>query len=221
MNDYLIPLKPYSINRHVKKRTTVFYQSEIPRHAYMIRSGIIKEYSMNTAGEEQIIAFYTKGDMFPLPWMFNQTSSTLFHYETVTDCELVTFPKDKFLELLDTQPLLYKKMFTYFTNSYTGLLMRVRALEQSQAIEKIVFTLYYLMFIYGKESKPGVYTIELNLTQTTIASLVGLTRETTAARLNQLKRRGVITYKGHEYSVNKPIIEKYLGEDSFKDLIVR
>jgi CRP-like cAMP-binding protein len=211
---------PTGLNkRFIKKRTTLYYQGEIPRHGFLLVKGIVKQYSISSIGEEQIVSFHADNELFPLPWIFNQTSSTLAHYETVTDCELLTFDKSEFLKALDDDPKLQRVMLDHFANNYTSLLMRIRALEQSQALEKIMFTLYYLLRGYGKEMRDGKYLIQLDLTHATIASLVGLTRETTTTRLNQLKRHGIINYHGHEYTIDKEKIEQRLGEDTFKDLI--
>lgn len=197
-----------------------FYQGEIPRNAFILVSGLIKVYSINPAGEERTVALHGAGDLFPLPWIFGESSNTLFYYEALSDCELMTVDKKLLLEEMDKQPELLRPVFRHVVNNYTGLLLRVTALEQSRAAEKIGFTLYYLLFHYGKERRGGMYDIDLNLTQPMIASLVGLTRETTAINLNMLKRKGIITYTSRRYSIHKEKLERFLGEDSFKDLVV-
>lgn len=218
VQDIISALKPVATKRFIKKRTILYYQGEVPRSANIMRSGLIKMYSINSSGEEQIVGFQAPGDIFPVPWIFGESSSTLFYYEALTDCELLVMPKESLLELIDKDPALLRSAFNYFVGKHTGLLIRVTALEQTRAIEKILFTLYYLMFHYGKESKPGIFLINLKLTQPVIASMVGLTRETTAKNLNQLKRRGIVSYKEYHYTVNKVELERFLGEDSFKNI---
>ncbi len=120
--------------------------------------------------------------------------------------------------MIENNPKLLRIAFDHFVTSHVGLLIRVTALEQTRAIEKILFTLYYLMAHYGKEVRPGVIMINLKLTQPIIAAMIGLTRETTAKNLNQLKRKGIIEYKEYTYTVNKIEMERFLGEDSFKNL---
>lgn len=205
--------------RFIKKRSILFYQGEIPRSACMLKEGMLKVYSINAAGEEQIVTFHTPGDILPIPLLFSEASSTLFYYEAITDCEILSVSKEKLVSLIENDPVIFKRVFRHFTNMYTGLMLRVTALEQSRALEKILFTLYFLIYHYGKEQKPGIYKINLKLTQPIIAGLVGLTRETTAKNLNQLKRRGIVSYDEYEYIVNKPELERFLGEDSFKDLL--
>ncbi len=52
-----------------------------------------------------------------------------------------------------------------------------------------------------------------------IASLVGLTRESTAVNLKLLKKKGIVTYSNFTYTVNKENIERFVGEDSFKNAL--
>ena len=99
--------------------------------------------------------------------------------------------------------------------------MRITALEQSKAAEKIALTLYYLLIRHGIEKQPGLFTINLKMTQSMIASLVGITRESAAVNIAQLKKRGVLTFSNFIYVVNKPNLEKFIGEDSFKDITLR
>jgi CRP-like cAMP-binding protein len=97
--------------------------------------------------------------------------------------------------------------------------MRITALEQSRAVEKILFTLYYLLYQFGDSKGNDEFLLDLKLTHATIASLVGLTRETTATELNKLKKKGVLTYTKKIYTVNRKKLEHTLGEDSFAELI--
>lgn len=218
MQDIITASKLISSKRFIKKRTILFYQGEVPRSANLVKTGLVKVYSINSSGEEQIVAFHTPGDIFPTPWVFGESSNTLFYYEALSDCEILSLPKDELTKLVYSDPVMLKSMFDYFVKEHTGMLIRVTALEQTRAIEKILFTLYYLLFHYGKEGEPGIYTIDLKLTQPIIASMVGLTRETTAKNLNQLKRRGIIEYKEYFYTIDKVKLERYLGEDSFKNI---
>lgn len=189
--------------------------------AYVLSKGVLKLYTINTAGEEQIVAFHASGDMFPSSWIFGKSSTTLYYFEALTDCEVLTLPRDELRKALLGSPDLLRTTLDYFVTNYTALLLRVTALEQARAREKLMFTLYYLLFRYGREVTPDHYVIELGLTHTIIASLVGLTRETTTTELSRLKHEGVLDYNAQYYSVQKRQLERLLGEDSFQDLDLR
>lgn len=219
MQDILDSLATSGIPRAVKKRTVLLYQGEVPRSAYYLKNGVIKAYSINSAGNEQIVSFYVAGDLLPMSWIFGPVSSTLYYYEALTDCELVAFDRKVLHDLVYGKPRLLLKVFNYSMNNYTSAQMRITALEQSRANEKIMFTLYYLVFRYGVETKPDVYAVRLGLTHAIIAEMVGLTRETTAVELNKLKKTGAISYNTKEYLINRKVLEKFMGEDSFSSLI--
>lgn len=219
MHEILNQLAPQGIKRSVKKHTVLLYQGEVPRSAYFIQSGTIKAYSINSAGNEQIVAFYVAGDLLPLSWVFGPVNSTLYYYEAMTDCELIAFDRTFLQQTMKSDQDFLQKVFAYSMQNYTSAQMRITALEQSRANEKLMFTLYYLVFRYGVELKENIYAVRLGLTHAVIAEMVGLTRETTAVELNKLKKSGAIQYSSKEYVIDRKILERMMGEDSFSSLI--
>ena len=99
--------------------------------------------------------------------------------------------------------------------------MRITALEQSNAADKIALTLYYLLIRHGVERKPGFFTINVRMTQSIVASLVGLTRESTAIQIAKFKKEKVLTYSHFTYVIHRSTLEKHIGEDNFKDLLLK
>ncbi len=211
-------LPTQSTRRSVKKRSILIYQGEVPRQAYIVLSGVLKTYRLGNFGEEQIVGFRTKGDVFPETWLFGKTSSTLYYYEALEDSEVLTVEKPVLLDLIDSKPELKEYMFDYMVSGYTSLLMQVTALEQSRAAEKLLLMMYYLMFRYGKQTAPGVYRVNLRLTHTTLGSLMGLTRETTTMELGRLKRKKIIDYDSKGYDIYRSALEHRLGDESFRGI---
>src|SRR5260370_42159285 len=93
--DFLEALLPHATVRTFKKGSVVLYQGEAPRMAYVIKSGDIKVYTINNAGEEQIVTMHRAGDMFPGQWIFNKASVALYYYETTANCSILTIPVDE------------------------------------------------------------------------------------------------------------------------------
>ncbi|MFI5212573.1 MAG: Crp/Fnr family transcriptional regulator [Candidatus Saccharimonadales bacterium] len=221
MDDLLQTIKPYATTRFLKKGAMVLYQGEIPRCAFIVRKGLIRSYAITSAGEERIISLHGRGDIFPLSWIFGETTNTLFYYEATSDVEVVCVPKTDLVQAVTATPHLLSSILKFTINEYTALLMRITALEQSSAAEKIALTLYYLLIRHGIQKKPGLYTIDIKMTQSMLASLVGLTRESTAVNLKLLKKKGIVSYSNFIYIVDKQNLERFVGEDSFKDLALR
>jgi len=218
MDTLIQQLRPYSTMRIVKKGANVLFQGEVPRRAMIVRDGVVRAYTITSTGEERVVALYGKGDIFPLTWILGETTNTLFYYDAITETRLMTFTKDDLTKVLDKNGEASRALMRFVGNQYTAMLLRITGLEQSRAVEKIGFTLYYLLFRYGVEKKPGVYTISIKLSQLMISNLVGLTRESSTKNLKVLKDKGVIDYSSSTYTINKQKLEQFLGEDSFRDL---
>lgn len=212
-------VKQFGSARVVKKGSILIYQSEVPRRALVVRKGVVRAYAITNSGEERTVSLHDNGDILPLSWVFGETSSSLFYYDTITDCEIIAVPKTELVEAAAKNPQVLKDILKLTMNEYTSLLLRITALEQSSAAEKIALTLYYLLYRHGEETDPGTYSIHIKMTQSMIASLVGLTRESTAVNLKLLKKKGIVTYSNFTYTVNKTNLERFVGEDSFKNAL--
>lgn len=218
MDNLIQQLRPHATVRFTKKGSNILFQGEIPRRVSVVRDGIVRAYTITSTGEERTIALYGKDDIFPLSWILGETSNSLFYYEAMTDVRLMTTTKESFMDTIMQDPARLGMVFKYVGRLYTALLFRITGLEQSRAIEKIGFTLYYLLFRYGVEEKAGIFSVNIKLSQLMIASLVGLTRESTAKNLKVLKDKRIISYSKSSYKINKTKLESFLGEDSFRDL---
>lgn len=218
MDDLLRELKPHGSFRTITKGGNVLFQGEIPRYIMVVRSGIIRAYTITSSGEERTVALYGDGDILPLTWVLGTTSNSFFYYEAVTDCRVFQVPRAAFNDFIDAKPERLRALLNRTATIYTSLLLRITGLEQSRAIEKIGFTLYYLLFTRGKEVKPGVFRIDVRLSHALFGSLVGLTRESTAKNMKILRDRKIIDYASFTYTVNKAKLEAFLGEDGFRDL---
>lgn len=217
--DSLLPhIKEFATVRRIKKGGNVLFQGEIPRSVMIVRDGVVRAYTITSSGEERIVALFSKGDIISLAWALGEVPNALFYYDALSEVRVLTVPKQTFLDAVMNDRELLAQMVKFVTSEYTALLFRITGLNQSRAIEKIGYTLYYLLFRYGTPKANGRYGIDVKMSQTVIAALVGLTRESTTKNLKFLKEKGIITYTNSTYTINKTKLENFLGEDAFRDL---
>ena len=212
-------IKPFAQPKAYKKGANIFFQGEVPRKGVMVSDGVVRSYTITTSGEERTIAFFTKNDILPLSWLMETTTTSLFYYEAVSDVRILQFSREDFQKQIlgDKDALL--AMFQTLSKDHTAAMLRINGLEQSRAEEKVAFTLYYLVFRYGKISPiSGLHDINITLRHATIAGLVGLSRESTTKILVKLQKLNIITYKKGIYSVDKSLLENHIGEDAFRDV---
>lgn len=219
MQDHLKLLAKDGLIRTYPSGSTVLYQGEVPRSAYVVVEGIVRVFSISEAGEEQIVTYHVGPDMFPVAWIFGKATSTVFFYEAVTDCRIALVDRTKFREYFMHDTERASCLVDSLSTSYAAFLLRINALEQSKARQKLLYTLYYLCQRYGMPSGSRI-KISLSLTHQHLAGLVGLTRETTATQMNQLKREKLLSYNKQTYTVDSTMLLNMIGEDSFRGLSI-
>ncbi len=213
-------IRPFAHLRVFKKGANIFFQGEAPRHGAMVADGIVRSYTITNTGEERTLAFFTKDDILPLSWLMETTSFSLFYYEAVSDVRMLHFSREDFKSHVLSQPGALADMFATLASDHTAAMLRVNGLAQSRAEDKVAFTLYYLVFRYGQLQPDGLHTITIPLRHTTIAGLVGLSRESTTKILGKLQKQGIIDYAGGIYKVHKDQLENHIGEDAFRDVVL-
>ncbi len=218
MKQFLPDFTPHATQRLIKKNAILIYQGEVPRQAYILLSGVVKVYRLDKFGNEQIVNFHVAGDVFPSTWIFGKTTSALFYYESMEETKILTIERARFLDIANNSAPIHQYLFDMFVNNYTSLLLQINALEQSRATEKIAMMLYYLLFRFGDQEKPGEYSIHFKLTHTTLGNLVGLTRETTNVELTKLRKRGIVEYENSCFTIHRQALEKFIGSENFTDI---
>lgn len=213
--DGIKPVMDNGLARAYNTGSTILYQGEVPRSAYIVRSGYAKSFNISSDGSEQIVNFHIPGEILPIGWVFGKATASLYFVEAMTDCSLVLVPREAILKQISSNQQLQAAMLDQSISNYTATLLHICALEQAKAQQKILYTLYYLCRKFGSINSSNMADILIELTHQDIASLVGLTRETTATELNKLKKQNILSYKNKKYQVNVRELIEAMGEESF------
>jgi CRP-like cAMP-binding protein len=145
---------------------------------------------------------------------------SLYYYEALTDCSVLSLQKEEFMVTLEKDTELKDQIFKAYMAHYTTATMHIYALEHSHAQEKLVYILQYLVSRFGEKQSNGLTKIALRLSHQDIAEMVGLTRETTAVELHRLKAKKLISYQRFSYFVNVPLLVAATGSDEFENVAV-
>jgi CRP/FNR family transcriptional regulator, anaerobic regulatory protein len=212
MEDFEKFIKKYRLKRF-SKGEVILHQDERPTVAYIIKSGIVKSYNLTTHGEEKPIAFNLRNELFSLGWVFYKIERSQYYYEAFTDCELYFTPREDYQAFLKVHPDYEHQLFDQVVGRYIDYQMRVNALEQSKAADKVLLTLHFLARRFGHGLKSDLVQIQLPLTQQDMANFMGLTRETTGIELKKLERKGVVIVRRQNYVIHIDKLKEILGEE--------
>lgn len=202
------------------KGEVILTEDEKPPCAFLIKSGVVKTYNLTSQGQEKPISFEIEEEIFPVGWIFGRLRHTQYFYEAFTDCEVYCIQREEFIDFLKKEPQFLYGFTNFLVKQHVHYQMRINALEQSKAADKVVHTLYYLCMRFGLDIKENVVQIQLPLTQQDLANFMGLTRETTGIELKKLERAKVIKYFHQRYIVFTDKLGELLDSDYDQGFII-
>lgn len=179
---------------YYKRRQMIIRADDIPSGVYYLRKGYIRVYSLSESGEELTLIILKPGDAFPLIWAINDSLNTQY-CEAMTPIELLRSPREKFLEFLNDNPDILQELTSKILVRFEGLLERMDYLVFGNAYQKVASILVICAERFGKQNNKGIL-IKVPLTHRDIASLIGLTRETTSLEIKKLENSKIINQKG-------------------------
>lgn len=183
-------LATITIKHSFQRKANVFMQGE-PRHAvFFACKGIIKIYKIDMNGNEQIVSFQKKGDMFPHTGFFDQTPYPATA-EVVEPTELIVIPLKQFEQLMMETPTIAVKVMRVMGEKIRELQSKLQEFVAHDVNHRVVSFLLRLAKEHGTSEK-GHIQIDLPLTHQEFANMVGTTRETVNRVFNQLKKDEII-----------------------------
>lgn len=190
------PLKKFD------KGQMIICQDTTPNCCYIISKGFVKTYLITTEGTEKPISFEGKNDIFPVDTTFGHSEEAKYFYEAYTPTEVHAVPREDFVNFVEKQPRLFKRMFNYLIRRTLDYHEHISSLEQAKAFDKLICALNLLTKRFGREVTKSRAHMTLPLTQQDLANFLGLTRETTGVQLKALEQDGVLRYKRQRYLIN-------------------
>lgn len=154
----------------------------------------MRAYRISEQGEELTLMILKPNDFFPLSWGDMDIIDN-YYLEAITPLDVWKVPYEEFTNFIRTQPQLFYEFTSYAFARLGGLLARIEYLVFGNAYTKVASTLFICAKSFG-EKKGLDIVVSLPLTHRDIATLVGITRETTCLEMKKLERRGIIAHNG-------------------------
>lgn len=187
-------------SRTYKKNWSIVNPGDNLRTIYYIKKGYVRLYSISGEGEELTFIVYKPGEFFPLVVALFPPAPYAYWMETMTPSEIVSVPVESFKAFLDKHPELFRQISVEVMARLDRILRRMENLVFGTVSQRISLLILILCERFGKKVKDGI-SIEAPFTHKDIASLAGVTRETTSAIMSDLKKRGLIDNKNQHILV--------------------
>jgi CRP/FNR family transcriptional regulator, cyclic AMP receptor protein len=189
------------------KNQNVFEQGDIADTVFYIQKGRVKLTVVSEQGKEAVVGILEPGQFFGEGCM-NGHSLRIATTTAMEECLVTAITKTAMLAALHDQPKFSELFMAY-------LLTRNSRIEEDlidqlfNSSEKRLARLLLLLANFGKEGSPQPITP--NISQETLAEMIGTTRSRVSFFMNRFRKLGFISYNG-KIEVNSSLLNAVLYE---------
>jgi len=175
-----------------RKNRVVFAQGDPADSVFYIQRGKVKLAILSPRGKEAVIAIMSSGFFFGEGCLVGQPLR-MATASAITECTVVQVKKSVMTRVLHDEPE-FSEMFI------THLLTRNIRIEEDlidqlfNSSEKRLARILLLLANFGKDGRPE--EVIPNISQETLAEMIGTTRSRVSFFLNKFRKLGFIEYNG-------------------------
>lgn len=172
----------------------ILHTNDAQSSVFFIKSGYIRVFRISEEGEELTLTILKAHDFFPLTYGLGVNG---YHYylEAITSLELWKAPQEHFMRYIRNDHELFFELTNRLFVRFDGVLARMESMVFSNAYAKVATILFMCAQNFGEENGEQII-VRVPLTHKDIATMIGITRETTSLEMKKLERKGLITRQG-------------------------
>ncbi|MGO9245782.1 MAG: Crp/Fnr family transcriptional regulator [Verrucomicrobiia bacterium] len=184
----LAAIQEISVRHEYRKRQFVFSEGAPTRGLHIIVAGTVKIYRVGPDGREHVFHVVQTGDAFAEAAMFMEVYPATA--QALTPTTVIVIEKNGFKQLLARDP---KLSFRIIGTLVKWLRQMRDALTDLTLKEVPARFASYVLSLSPEPGKP----IKITVSKTTVAQMIGTTKETFSRLLARLARHRILTYRGN------------------------
>ncbi|MBE6050499.1 MAG: Crp/Fnr family transcriptional regulator [Clostridium sp.] len=221
MNDIENKLKELEVFQHIHDKTIeriakvsevkkykagemLFADKEEVNVVYIVICGLVSLYKIDESGQKKVIFIFGKGKV--INDVILQELPASINCSAFEDSYILCIGREKLLDIMNDDFELCKNIIISLSAKTRRLYRQLKNTPSSIKLEKrLAAKIYKLAKDYGVESKEGV-VVNMALTITYMADLLGSQRETVSRALKLLQEKKLIKYKNKKiivYDIDK------------------
>jgi CRP/FNR family transcriptional regulator, cyclic AMP receptor protein len=189
------PFDPKNLGRTIsryRKHQAIFTQGDAADCVFYVRKGRVKITVLSERGKEAVVAIFGANEFCGEGCLTGQTRR-ISTAQAMTDCEIMRLEKQAVLNALHDEPG-FSQMFVGYLLARTIRVEEDLVDQLFNSSEKRLARALLLLANFGKEGRPE--PIIANVTQETLAEMIGTTRSRVSFFMNKFRKLGFISYKG-------------------------
>jgi len=175
-----------------RKKQTIFAQGDSADAVFYVQEGKVKLAVVSKIGKEATIGILNEGAFFGEGCLTGQPLR-LCSAIAMTDCSVMEIDKKSMVEVLHREQA--------FSDMFVAYLLAKNIRYEADLVdqlfnssEKRLARILLLLAHFGKEGKPE--TLIANISQETLAEMIGSTRSRVSFFMNRFRKLGFIDYHG-------------------------
>ena len=176
-----------------RKDEIVFAQGDAADTVFYIQKGRVKVVVISEQGKEAVVGILEPGQFFGEGCM-NGHSLRIATTTAMEECLVTAITKTAMLAALHDQPTFSELFMTYLLTRNSR--MEEDLIDQlfNSSEKRLARLLLLLLANFGKEGSPQLITP--NISQETLAEMIGTTRSRVSFFMNKFRKLGLISYNG-------------------------
>jgi len=189
-----------AVRKDFRKGQVIFTEGDPSRGFYVVASGAVKIFRVSPDGRERVLHIVETGETFAEAAMFMDAYPAAA--EALSATTAIFVEKNGFKQLLMRDP---KLSFKIMGTLVRWLAVLRNALTDLTLKEVPARFASYVLSLQPEQNR----NIRISVSKTTVAQVIGTTKETFSRLLARLARSRVLTYRGNQLRVlNRARLEK-------------
>jgi CRP/FNR family cyclic AMP-dependent transcriptional regulator len=189
------------------KDQNIFEQGEVADTIFYLQKGKIKLTVQSERGKEAVVGILEAGQFFGEGCM-NGHPLRISTTTAIEDSVVTAIKKKAMLKVLHSEPA-FSEMFVAYLLKRNGRIEEDLIDQLFNSSEKRLARLLLLLANFGKEGSPQ--PIVPNISQETLAEMIGTTRSRVSFFMNKFRKLGLINYNG-KIEVNNSLLSAVLHD---------
>lgn len=204
---YLGRSVPGRMIERYEKNQKIFSQGDVAESVFFIHKGKVKITVLSEHGKEAVVGLFAEGQFFGEAGLEGRAIRTTTS-QAMEDCLITSITRQAMLAAFASEP----KFATFFI---AYLLARNSRIEDDlidqlfNSSERRLARLLLLLANFGEDG--GAQPVAINLSQETLAEMIGTTRSRVSFFMNQFRKKGYIDYNG-KIEVHRSLLDAVLRD---------
>jgi len=186
---------------NIAKGEYLFHQGDPADALYVVKSGTMKMVHLTESGDEIVIRIVAAKQAIAENTLFSSHSSHSVSAIALEETQLCALCRSDYEKIILENPKLATEIIRSLGDRLTNLHIQIAENTIHSSTDKVLYILKQLAQQKGQETEKGIL-ININITQSDLSSMVGLSRVMTSQILKKLELEGVISKVKRKYLVH-------------------